>query len=486
VAGCQPAPRKLVIFHTNDIHGHFVPEIVKSGSDSVRMGGMVALYDHLDSLRKLYPHSLYLDAGDLMTGNPICNLVYRGVEGGALLEMLNRCGIAAMTIGNHEFDRGAEHLRQFIAAAPYPVINANVEEKSDHRPIAIPTQVFQSNGLKIGVIGLLMNHLAGSVSKSSIEPFTMLDAATTAQKYIDQLDPETDVIVLLTHMGVEEDSLLATQVHHADIIVGGHSHTRLEKPLEVNDVLIVQAGAYCKNLGLLEVTIAADSVSDYTGQLIPLIPSSTPKPSAVKSLADSIDAVIQQQYGQVIGELKSAWNPSYFSGSNVGNWICDRLRARYHADVALVNAGGIRTSVAAGPITMLKILELLPFQNSVVTFNATGRDLEKMANEQARAQALQKHGALEMSGMTIDYTVKNGDAQAIKVTIGDKPLEMERVYRVVSIDYVAMGQWDRYLAFEPDSIETTGGLLSDIIMDEIRASTQPITADAATRLVEVH
>jgi 2',3'-cyclic-nucleotide 2'-phosphodiesterase (5'-nucleotidase family) len=485
VSSAHAETRELVIFHTNDIHGHFTAQRAAWRKDSALVGGFAALSFHLDKLRGRHANSLYLDAGDLMTGNPVCNIPYNGYTGGALQAMLQRCGVNAQCLGNHEFDLGADHLRQYVAGAPYPMLVANLVEKSSQKSLTAKMHVFEQNGMRIGVIGLLLDGLAGVASKTAIAPFQVQDAATVAQQMIDELDPVTDLIILLTHMGVDEDSVLATKIQRADAIVGGHSHTLLKKPLRVNNIIIVQAGSYLRNVGMLTLNIASDSVASYSDSLVELVRPAEKINTEAAKLADSLETVVQATYGKVIGEIGERWVRGYYDGSNEGNWICDRLRDRCKADVAFVNAGGIRADHESGPITLLQVLEMLPFTNSVVTFEVTGNDLLKTAREQVRAQGLHKHGTLEMSGMTVDYSKTGDTADIVSVKIGGKPVDPNAKYRVASIDYVAQSQWEEYLGFKPADVQSTGELISDAISDEIQKTAGPIHADPAPRLREV-
>jgi len=483
---CIAEPRELVIFHTNDIHGHFVPEPASWLKDHALTGGVDALYSHLQTLRALHRNSVYLDAGDLMTGNPVCNIEYNGVKGGALPEMLKLCGVNAECLGNHEFDLGADHLREYIKQAPYPIVCANVRDKRTGKPLTASSQILNVHGMRVGVIGLIFNDLANVAAHTAVEPFQVDDAAKVAQKQIDSLRSKTDLLVLLTHEGVDDDSTLALKIHGANVIVGGHSHTRLTHAKRINGVLIVQAGSYLKDLGMLDLQIDGDSVVSYRDSLVALTIADKPVASPASQLADSLQAVIQQQYGKKIGELAEQWTKSYYTGSKVGNWICDHLRTRYKADVAIVNAGGIRTDLNPGPVTMLQIQELLPFVNSIVTFDASGKDLLTAALEQARAQGLHKHGVLEISGMQIKFKKRGDEVELAGVTIAGKPVLAGQTYHVVSIDYVVLSQWDEYLKFEPQRVQTTSELISDIIGDEIQKSSGPIHADPSPRIEEVH
>jgi 2',3'-cyclic-nucleotide 2'-phosphodiesterase (5'-nucleotidase family) len=447
---------------------------------------MPALSGYLALYRQRFANSIYLDAGDLMTGNPICNIEYGGVKGGALLEMLRRIGVDAMSLGNHEFDQGPDHVRDFVTVSPFPILCANLRDKSTGRLLAAPTRIFERGGERIGVIGLILNGLADVTARKNVEQFQVEDITKIAQEQIDRLDPLTDLIVLLTHNGVDEDRELASVIHNADVIVGGHSHTRLDGPERVNGVLIVQAGSYCNNLGMLELTVAGDSVTSCKGRLIELLADSVSPMPEVASLADSLEAVIELEYGATIGQLTIPWIHKYYECSNVGSWICDRLRKRYGTDVALMNAGGIRADLAPGPISKLDVLKLLPFMNSVVTFETTGAQLLQTARKQAEAHGLHSHGVLEMSGLTITYRKHGDQIEVTETIINGSPIQPDRTYTVVSIDYVASSQPDRYLRFKPRILNYTGELISDVITSEIQNSPHPIESDNTIRLQEIH
>ncbi len=478
------APKQITIFHTNDIHGHFLPEKAE-WRDGGLVGGVAELERRLTALRKLTPNSLYLDAGDLMTGNPICGMPYNGVRGAALLEMLHRLGATAMCLGNHEFDLGADHVLEFIHASPIPVLCSNITRKSDGKPIATTGIVTEIDGVRIAVIGLVLDDLAGSVAKHCIEPFNIENCALAAQREIDRLDPGSDLIILLTHYGLEKDRELARAIHGADVIVGGHSHTRLKEPVIENGVIIVQAGSHCKNLGALSLTLEDDRVIESSGRLEELVYNSEGPRTGLSMFADSLEVVIQAKYGEVIGRLAEEWKRSYYSVSNVGNWICDRLRSRYKTDIALVNSGGIRTNLNPGLITRMNVLELLPFENSIVLVQATGAELLKIAEEQCAAQGFERHGALEMSGLEIEYRKQDGRAEILRAEVNGERIEPDRMYSIASIDYVVISQPEKYFGFAPSNPDIRGEMISTVIMEEFQKATQPVLADPKQRLREV-
>jgi 2',3'-cyclic-nucleotide 2'-phosphodiesterase (5'-nucleotidase family) len=478
-------PRAVTILHVNDIHGHFLSEPALRQGDTVQIGGFAALSHYLREERIRNPRTLFLNAGDLMTGNPICNMEHRGVFGGALVELLEMLDCEADVIGNHEFDISRENARKLAAMSVYPTLCANIVDTAGQlfAPAAVTT--CEVNGVRIGIIGLVLDDLLHVANPTHLEGLEVKDIAATAQEDIDELDPVTDLIILLTHNGFDNDRDLARHVHGADVIVGGHSHTRLSEPARENGILIVQAGSYLKDLGVVDLEVAGDTVYSCRSRLVPLVVNGTQPDSTVAVFCDSLETVIDAEYGQVIGQLAMNWTHGYEEESNVGSWICDRLREAFKADVALVNAGGIRTDIPAGPVTKLQIAQLLPFNNSIVLFSATGAELQRFAKRQGRVQAFRVHGIVEMSGMKIAYRQRGGEIEIVDCQVGNEPLDIGREYRIVSIDYVAESQYERYLDFRPQDIQYTGEMLSDFIIEEVQKTEEPIYSQVEGRLKRV-
>ncbi len=480
--GCTAPRQTLTILHTNDIHGHFAAERATWRDDSALVGGFPALSGALDSVRAADEFTIYLDAGDLMTGNPICNMEVDGIEGGALLHMLNLCRVDAVAVGNHEFDLGGEHSRRFLATDQIDWLCGNVFLKDDSTMLCAAEKIIVRNKLRIGVIGLLLTDLAGVFSKKAIEPFIVQDIAEAAQPLINALDPKSDFIVLLTHNGFENDKLLARSVHGCDLIVGGHSHTRLSAPVMENGVIIAQAGSFLKQLGVMKFQVEKDRVTAYDGTLIELeLARFTPDP-AVKEYCAIYEEEIARVYGEEIAVAGADISRSYAATSGVGNLLCDLLREHYECDFAVVNSGGLRKDLAAGSIRRLDIVEMLPFTNSVTTFTASGDDLLVMAGKQAAAQHSGTSEILQMSGLEIQYSVVGDQIADILVTLAGRAIEPDRVYHGVSIDYVLRSQSEKYLGFAPSDMQDSGTLFSDFVIAALASSPQPILPNTEQRL----
>ena len=246
-----PQAKTITILHTNDIHANFVPHEATwiRSNPKPMVGGLNELSFAVDSIRRIDTATLLLDAGDVMTGNPITEYPYHGALGGALFEMMNMIGYETWCLGNHDFDLGQKNLLQLTTIAAFPTVSANVVNDDNGYPLNNkPYVIIKKNGLSIGIIGIMSQQLYGLVNQTNLVGIKVLFPTATAQKFIDELLPKTDLIIALTHEGVEDDSLLAMKVIGLNVIVGGHSHTRLKTPKLVNGVIIVQAGTAAEYL----------------------------------------------------------------------------------------------------------------------------------------------------------------------------------------------------------------------------------------------
>ena len=230
-------PKQVTILHTNDIHASYLPHEAYwiRTTPKPLVGGINELAFAVDSIRKIRTATLLLDAGDLMTGNPISDRVYEGAEGGALMEMMNLIGYEGMEPGNHDFDLGYSNLLKLAAIARFPVFTANLLDEKSALPITKKEYiVVEKNGLKIGIFGLMSKEFYNLISQSSTKGVKLLPFIPAATRMIELLRPKVDLLIALTHMGVEDDSVLAVNVKGLDVIIGGHSHTRVPRyPVEI-------------------------------------------------------------------------------------------------------------------------------------------------------------------------------------------------------------------------------------------------------------
>jgi 2',3'-cyclic-nucleotide 2'-phosphodiesterase (5'-nucleotidase family) len=438
-------PKEVVFLHTNDMHAGYIPHEAMwvKGEKKPLVGGFLELAAAVDSLRGKYPGALLLDAGDVMTGNPVTEYDYRGAKGGVLFEMMNMIGYDLWTPGNHDFDVSQENLRALTRIAQFPTINANVV--NDRGELAIskaPYQIVERNGVRIGIIGIMSQGLYGLVNQNNLVGIRVKSPIETTQKYIDELDPKTDLIVALTHQGADEDSALAKAVNGLDIIVGGHSHTRLKTPSVVNGVLMVQAGSNVENLGILRVTVENDRVTSSDGRLFQLWVRNRDSSTPVARLIDSVRQAIDRDYSAVIGKLSIDWTRGK-GETEIGQFIANAQREAAGAEIGFMNRHGMRKDQKAGPMTKQDLFEILPFANVLVTFQLSGRELRGLL-----AYYVESNPAIEINGVAAAWGMtRDGRTEFSAITVQGKPLDDDRMYTCAASDYM-VGEAKHYLGME--------------------------------------
>ncbi len=444
-------PRTLTVLHTNDLHGHFLPERAAWIEGEPEIGGFAALDSWVQATEEERGEDnvLMLDGGDLLTGTPLTDIEVRGTLGGAMLEFMELVGYDAWVVGNHEFDKGFENAAKLVAASAMSVVSTNLDNREGG--LAMPglkdSVVIERAGLKIGVIGATtmgLGHLASAATMSQIQLAPLVESI---QGEMDRLDPETDLLVVLSHIGLDADRRLAEKVEGLDLIVGGHSHTHLSAPEQVNGTWIVQAGSYGRSVGQLTLSVENDAISAFSGEVVDLVADVVPEEvrPEMAQLVARYSSLIESEYGQVISNAKATLGRSYHYESDLGNWITDVLREAGKSHVALYNVGGLRADLVAGEVTVGSIYEIFPFGNQVVTFELTGTEVLGVLLDNARTTLEKDHGCIQLSGANMVWRERMGAPEAMEITIGGEPFDPDATYTVTSNSYVAE-QASRYLA----------------------------------------
>ncbi len=469
-SNAQQTPIKLTILHTNDMHGSYLPSPASWIPEKPLVGGFVALDYYAEQERAKSERSLLLDAGDLMTGTLISDLKYRDVYGGALIDMMNRVGYDGWVFGNHDFDKGAANLRGLIGLANFPVFCANlVRETPAGKEIFAkePYHIYNVDGLRVGVIGLTYHQMVGMAAPEKLDGFVSIEPAAVVNEKVAEIDSLTDLIIVLSHLGIDNDRELAEKVAGVDLIIGGHSHSRLETLEKKNGVLIAQTGSNARNLGRIDLTVAGDSVMAYEGKLIPLFTKDITPDPALAAFVDSFKAEIDREYAVVIAQLAQPWETQYRAESNIGDWFTDAMRQRLGTDVAILNSGGIRKNLPAGPVRKMDIYEILPFDNMIVTFNLTGKQLIKVAESNIGLERDSYQGSLQISGLSYCWTGDSANIKLTDVRVGGVPIEPEKIYSVTSIDYVAIANAEKYLGLPVPETKETGLGLTQLVLEAV-------------------
>ncbi|MBU4444004.1 bifunctional metallophosphatase/5'-nucleotidase [bacterium] len=469
-------PVSVNFLHWNDFHSANIPYKSRWGhTKGLYIGGYATLAGYIDSMRALYPSAIVLNAGDDFQGSPISALT----KGMSQILILNQVQPTVFTIGNHEFDYGMENLRNAVHAARFDIVSCNLYDSTKQSLFVQPYKIIRSNGARIGVIGMIFKDLKQSVLPDNMKRLATLDPAESIMNYVDVLRDNTDLIVVLSHNGFREDSVLATQLREVDAIFGGHSHTRLHQPVQVNDILIFQAGANGQFLGHLSATVDPDtkSITDYQYQLIETVAGNIKSSPAVARIVDSLEATIEGEMNKIIGELKTPWVRNSRGESNIGNWIADATREYFQTDIAFHNSGGIRKGLSAGPVKVRDIWEISPFDNTIMIMQISGDQLLHLLDWRIK----NPRDLLQTSGIKRIYNSQR--KILIEATVNGEPIVSDKVYSIATNNYI-IGHIDRFLGLNIDDItvKDTGIIGRDILVKAV-AKQKVINSATGGRLI---
>jgi len=472
----QTTPIVVNFIHWNDFHAANIPYTSNWGyTKGMQIGGYATLAGYLDSLKQLYTGSIVLNAGDDFQGSPISALT----KGMSQIRILNEIQPTAFTIGNHEFDYGRDNLQKAVDAADFSVLSCNLFDSTKMALFVKPYSIIKSNGARIGIIGLIMDDLKSTVLPDNMDKMSVLDPAQSIMKYVEEIRNKADIIVVLSHNGFREDSLLATQLTEVDAIFGGHSHTRLKQPVPVNNILVCQTGSKGQFLGHLKTTIDPQSktITEYDYELIETVVKNITPSASVARIVDSLESNITVEMDRVIGDLKTPWVRNSRGESNIGDWINDVTREYFKADIAFQNSGGIRKGLNAGLIKVRDIWEISPFDNTIVLVTVSGEQLIhilewRIHNPRDLLQQSGIHRVYDMSAKTL-----------VEATVNGAAIIPEKQYTIATNNYI-VGHIDRFFGLtESDVIIKDTGIVGRDILLEAAEKQNVINSNTDGRLI---
>ncbi|MCL1804955.1 MAG: bifunctional metallophosphatase/5'-nucleotidase [Clostridiales bacterium] len=380
--------RKLTILHSNDLHGAFLAE----EKDSMLIGGVSHLSGYVQKVRDENPHVLYCISGDMLQGSLI-DSEYRGLS---TIEIMNMLGPDVASLGNHETDYGLTHLLFLERCARFPIVNANIFINNPYTRLFEPHVFIEEGGMNIMFIGIIteevMSHIRSDELVSSL--IDVNDAAEEVGRICDAYrSTKVDLTVLLTHIGFEEDKKLAALLDPAwgvDVIIGGHSHTELEQPEVVNDILIVQAAVGTRQIGHFDLVVdtVLDTVHEYEWKLVPITDENCPRDEALERLVYAYKEQTDRKFNRLLYRMDhELTHPSRYQETGLGNLFADALKDCLGVDVALFGSGAVRVK-SMGPMVTLGILtEAVPFREKVFMVLVTGKQLKVMWKHILREEA---------------------------------------------------------------------------------------------------
>lgn len=454
---------KVTILYWNDFHASALPYRVSDDQGSRMVSGSAYFSAYLDSLKHKNENAFLVCAGDELVGTPMSTLS----KGRAEFEILNIVQPDVFELGNHEFDFGLENLSELIKIAQFPIICGNVVEEKSGRTLVPPYLILEKGKMKIAFIGLNTEALKEVVVEEGTKGLQIKKARETLEGLLPELEKKSDIQVVVSHMGFDEDKRIAQEVQGIEVIIGGHSHTKLLKPKVVNQTMICQAGSHGRYIGQLNMVIdlKKDRIVNYDGGLIETVNEKvTPDPVVQKKINE-----FEKNYGkvldEVIGELKAAWVRT--SGeSNLGNWNADVMREYTESDVAFINSGALRKNLPQGPVTVRDIWEVNPFSDRFVSFYLSGAELLNALEINSSGN----YELMQVSGLRYTYDPEKPKGErVIEVSVDGQPLLAEKKYKVTINDYM-LDHSDKFLGMAKENLkyEIHPGLDRDVYIQAVR------------------
>jgi len=489
---------RLAVLATNDFHGALLPATPAwAGGDTI--GGAANVAAYVRAVEARHPgRVLHLDGGDVMQGTVISNLT----AGRSTVEVFDALGVDAAAIGNHEFDWSADTLRARIEQARFPWLSANLflEETGERPEWVEPVAWFERGGLSVAVIGASTVDTPTTTMPAHVEPYVFRDIAGVVNELVPGLREEgADVVILIAHAGAiaRGESGPVGEIVDAvrrfdvpvDLVVSGHTHTRIAE--EIDGVPVVQAGSSGSNLGVVTLTFdpTEGKVVDRSIDLVTVRAKDVRPDPGIADLvarwADTVDEIADRP----IATLAHALRRNRGEESVLGDLIADAQRTRTGADVAIMNGGGIRTDLPAGPVTYRDVFAVQPFQNTLVRMEVTAAEL-KSALEDAVADRVG-----QVSGIRFAYDPTRPHGERVRsaelegtggpVVEDGEVVDPGRTFVLTVNNFMASGGSDYDALERVESAVNTGLIDSEVLADHLAGLPQPVEYEIAGRITRL-
>ena len=381
--------RPFTLLHSNDLHGNFLAEHV----DEKLLGGISMLSGYVAEVRKNAPNVVYCISGDMLQGS----LIDSEFQGISTIEIMNMIDPDVVSLGNHEIDYGLAHLLFLERCAKFPIVCANFFIKNPYTRLFNSHKIIKIGGMRMLFIGIITDEVMHSVRRDNLlgglvdveEAAREVGRICNAYRAVD-----IDFTVLLTHIGFEEDKRLAALLNPdwgVDVIIGGHSHTVLEAPAEVNDILIAQAGVGTNQIGRFDIVVDTDTntVHSYAWSLVPIDASHCPRDTRLEETILRYKQTVDEKYDRVLCRFHSVLtHPDRYRETELGNFLSDILKDRLGVDIMILGSGSIRKEQAGPIFTLGDLKETMPYDDRVYALKVSGAQLRRMLRHVLRDEVL--------------------------------------------------------------------------------------------------
>ena len=488
---------EFTVIHTNDNHGKFW----RNRHGELGMAARKTLIDRIrKDVEKEGGKALLLSAGDINTGVPESDIQ----EAEPDFIGMNMIGYDAMALGNHEFDNPLDVLLKQEEWANFPFLAANIFYKDSRKLVFQPYIMKNLEGVNVAILGLTTEDTEALTVKDNVKDIYFTDAVKTAERWVPRLkEQNADIIIALTHIGhylnaqygnnAPGDVTLAKEVDGVDIIVGGHSQNKMEKPDIKNSTYILQAWEWGKYVGRADFVYYY--VDDFDGKgnrsgvlkmvnyrLIPVnlkkqqlvngktewvtVESEIPEdPAVIKALKpyqDKASKLLLKKVGELDKTMPGEREIVRSRPTAMGILIARAQMKKTKADLGVVNGGGIRTGLSAGELTEKSVLSVQPFGNMVCYVEMTGAELKHFAEDIATIEPI--NGGFAHFSDNVKLTISGGE-KLTRLEINGQPVKKDKTYRLAINEFSASGG-DKWPVVDENPTFTNTGYTDAVVLKD--------------------
>jgi len=430
--------KNFTVLHSNDMHGDFLAEV--QGAEGNLIGGLSLLSGYINRVRREEENVLYVISGDMLQGS-IIDSEYRGIS---TIEIMNYLAPDVVTLGNHEVDYGLPHLLFLEKMANFPIVNANLYISKYNRRLMRPYVVLNVAGFDIMFIGIITEAVLQSLKMDEqIATFISLeDASLEVGKICNAYkDEDIDLTVLLTHVGFESDKELASLLRPewgVDMIIGGHSHTILDQPAVVNDILIAQAGTGTDQIGRFDIVVDDDtnSIVEWEWRLIPIDNTIAGPDEELTQFISSFKEQVDRKYNTVVSRFaRKLTHPRREEETALGNLFADIFARRAQVDVMFLGSGSIRGTELGPLVTLGDLRSIFAFDDTLFKLAVTGGQLRQIFSHIMRIENRDSEGECYQVNQGVKAVYSDAAAELQELTIGDKLVQDDGQYTICMQGY---------------------------------------------------
>lgn len=482
--------KKFTILHSNDMHGDFLAEV--QGEKGTLIGGLALLSGYINKVRQEEENVLYVISGDMVQGSLI-DSEYKGIS---TMEIMNYLAPDVVALGNHEFDYGLPHLLFLEKMANFPIVNANLYIKKYNKRLMNPYKIINKAGFDILFTGIITEKVIDSISQDKLigSFITLEEASNEVGKICNAYkNDDIDLTILLTHIGIESDRELAALLKPewgVDMIIGGHSHTILEKPEKINNILITQAGTSTNQVGRFDIVVDDDtnSIVDSQWRLVTIDSNIAKSDTELLKFIDSFKRKVDRKYNTIICKFaQKLTHPQREIETSLGDLIADAFAENAQANVMFLGSGSVRVKEMGPIVTLSDLLSCFPYNDSLTRFTVNGQKLKQIFSHIMHPENRNGEGECYQINHGVEAVYDDKKQQLISLKLNGQDIDDKKLYTIClqgyhvhnCASYLNLTEAD-LLADGPSKVVSTS---AQQVLEEYLRNHQNINSQIENRLV---